>query len=162
MISFSTQINPRPRISLLLLCLFCALSFSIGVDGRPNDVVRQNDLIQRPLTNNEDITINGSPQELIKPGDSKVLPAMLSALDVLQEDYFATWQGIYPTGIDWTSAVIGTILSLHVETTLEQELTPLSKQAPMLLVHSPLSPSPFLHFPHQKRTRTSSINTLLK
>ncbi|KAF7852950.1 hypothetical protein EAF04_010827 [Stromatinia cepivora] len=36
---------------------------------------------------------------------------MVSALDVLQEDYFATWQGIYPTGIDWTSAVIGTYVA---------------------------------------------------
>ncbi|TGO59387.1 hypothetical protein BCON_0045g00500 [Botryotinia convoluta] len=111
MISFSIHTNPRSRISLLLLCLFCALSFSIGVYGRSNDVVRQNDFIQRPLTNNEDITINGSPQKPIRPEDTKILPAMLSALDVLQGDYFATWQGIYPTGIDWTSAVIGTYVA---------------------------------------------------
>lgn len=150
MISFSIHTNPRPRMSLLLLCLFCASSFSIGVYGRSNDVVRQNDLIQRPLTNNEDITINGSPQKPIQPGDTKILPAMLSALDVLQGAYFATWQGIYPTGIDWTSAVIGIILSFHVEIFIEQELTLLSKQALMLLVLSPLLPSPFLNFPRQK------------
>lgn len=102
------------RISLLLLCLFCGLYFSIGVSARLNDVVRQNDQFQRPLTNYEDIEMNGHPQNPIKPKDPKILPAMVSALDVLQGEYFATWQGLYPTGIDWTSAVIGILTSLNI------------------------------------------------
>lgn len=114
MISFSLVTNSRLRISLLLLCILCGLFFSIGVSASSNDVVRQyNNLIQRPLTNNEDIATNEHSQKPInhEDFDSKILPAMVSALDVLQEDYFATWQGIYPTGIDWTSAVIGTYVA---------------------------------------------------
>ncbi|KKK13139.1 hypothetical protein ARAM_006974 [Aspergillus rambellii] len=36
------------------------------------------------------------------------------ALDVMQDDYFELWQGTWPTGIDWTRAVLGT----HVSATL--------------------------------------------
>ena len=39
------------------------------------------------------------------------LPTLLNALDVLQSSYFEIWQGNWPTGIDWTKAVIGTYLS---------------------------------------------------
>jgi hypothetical protein len=46
-----------------------------------------------------------------KPNTSSTLPALLNALDVLQSEYFANWQGIWPNSIDWTSAVIGTYLS---------------------------------------------------
>ncbi|KAI9647975.1 hypothetical protein NHQ30_002597 [Ciborinia camelliae] len=111
MISFSIVTDIRLRMSLLLLCFFCGLFFSIGVSARSDDVVRQNDQTQRPLTNNEYITTSGHPQKPLKPKDSKILPAMVGALDVLQEEYFATWQGLYPTGIDWTSAVVGTYVA---------------------------------------------------
>jgi hypothetical protein len=49
-------------------------------------------------------------------GTSRTLPALLNALDVLQTEYFANWQGIWPTSIDWTSAVIGTYLSSALST----------------------------------------------
>jgi hypothetical protein len=39
------------------------------------------------------------------------LPKLINALDVLQSSYFEVWQGVWPTSIDWTSAVIGTYLS---------------------------------------------------
>ncbi|KAK2625512.1 hypothetical protein QTJ16_004824 [Diplocarpon rosae] len=48
--------------------------------------------------------------------DQQTLPALLAALDVLQDEYFALWQGIWPTSIDWTSAVIGTYLSASLTT----------------------------------------------
>lgn len=53
-----------------------------------------------------------------KPVTTKrdTLPVFLDALDVLQDEYFALWQGIWPTGIDWTSAVIGTYLSASLST----------------------------------------------
>ena len=43
------------------------------------------------------------------------LPAMLDALDVMQSHFFKIWQGIWPSAIDWTSAVMGT----HVSATLD-------------------------------------------
>ncbi|KAK0101226.1 hypothetical protein ONS95_006406 [Cadophora gregata] len=52
----------------------------------------------------------------IEPKHPKALPAILEALDVLQDEYFAIWQGIWPTSIDWTSAVIGTYLSAALST----------------------------------------------
>ncbi|KAA8574723.1 hypothetical protein MFRU_049g00130 [Monilinia fructicola] len=127
MVSFSFMVNIQPRISLLLLCIFCTSSslLSIGVSARSHDVVRQNDQTQRPLTNHEDITIDGRPQNHIKPKNPKILPALVSALDVLQDEYFATWQGIYPTGIDWTSAVIGTYVAGAL-TTLTRSFSALS------------------------------------
>jgi len=51
-----------------------------------------------------------------EPKHPKALPAILDALDVLQDEYFAIWQGIWPTSIDWTSAVIGTYLSAALST----------------------------------------------
>jgi hypothetical protein len=42
--------------------------------------------------------------------------AFTHALDVLQQDYFTIWQGIYPTSIDWTSAVIGTYVASALTT----------------------------------------------
>lgn len=66
---------------------------------------------QRPLSSEP-------PQELARHlhNSTSTLPAILNALDVLQSDYFANWQGIWPTSIDWTSAVIGTYLSSALST----------------------------------------------
>ncbi|TVY73365.1 Mannan endo-1,6-alpha-mannosidase DCW1, partial [Lachnellula suecica] len=50
------------------------------------------------------------------PEHPETFPAFLDALDVLQADYFAIWQGLWPTGIDWTSAVIGTHVSASLST----------------------------------------------
>ncbi|QSZ36391.1 hypothetical protein DSL72_006267 [Monilinia vaccinii-corymbosi] len=117
--------NLPSRRSFLLLCIFCSSILSIGVSARSNDVVRRNDPTQRPLANDEDVAIHGHPQKPIKSKDPKTLPALLSALDVLQEDYFAVWQGIYPTGIDWTSAVMGTHVAGAL-TTLTKSFSALS------------------------------------
>jgi hypothetical protein len=43
--------------------------------------------------------------------NTHALSAMTNALEVMQEEYFEVWQGIWPTGIDWTSAVLGTLVS---------------------------------------------------
>ena len=47
-------------------------------------------------------------------GDSPrrdTLPALMSALSVLQSHFFELWQGTWPHAIDWTAAVMGTHLS---------------------------------------------------
>lgn len=115
----------RLRLSLLLLCIFCGLFLSVGVSANSNEVVRLHGNAQKRLTVNEELPIDGHPQKPLKPKDPKVLQAMVSALDVLQSDYFATWQGIYPTGIDWTSAVIGTYVAGAL-TTLTKSFSALS------------------------------------
>ncbi|EPE24673.1 Six-hairpin glycosidase [Glarea lozoyensis ATCC 20868] len=52
----------------------------------------------------------------LKPPKNDDFSDFLDALGVLQDDYFATWQGIWPTSIDWTSAVLGTYLSAALTT----------------------------------------------
>ncbi|OJD12808.1 hypothetical protein AJ78_06649 [Emergomyces pasteurianus Ep9510] len=42
------------------------------------------------------------------------LTKLLNALDVMQASYFETWQGTWPSSIDWTAAVLAT----HVSATL--------------------------------------------
>ncbi|TVY35590.1 hypothetical protein LOCC1_G008240 [Lachnellula occidentalis] len=49
-------------------------------------------------------------------GTRGTLPAFLDALDVLQSEYFQDWQGFWPDGIDWTSAVIGTHVAASLNT----------------------------------------------
>jgi Glycosyl hydrolase family 76 len=44
-------------------------------------------------------------------GGGETLTAMLSALEVMQEHFFAVWQGQWPTSIDWTGAVLGTYVA---------------------------------------------------
>lgn len=68
---------------------------------------------QRPLGHGRNL----AEQKPIPPPSNELtnktqtLLALLNALDVLQSSYFEVWQGNWPTGIDWTKAVIGTYLS---------------------------------------------------
>jgi hypothetical protein len=99
----------RSRIPIFLLCVFCTASFAIGIS---DDAVRRGGA-QQPLGR---IADSGEEPILDKLEESHTLPALLNALDVLHEDYFAIWQGIWPTSIDWTSAVIGTYVSSALST----------------------------------------------
>ncbi|KAF3483854.1 uncharacterized protein GIQ15_03178 [Arthroderma uncinatum] len=51
---------------------------------------------------------------------SGTLKAMIDALDVMQSEYFSLWQATWPSGIDWTKAVVNThipsVLSLMSST----------------------------------------------
>lgn len=106
------MLSRRSQIPILLVCIVSLLGFSIGT---PNQLPRRD---QHPL-----IT---PPFEYPPPpptaNDNTTFPAFLEALEVLQEDYFAIWAGIWPTSIDWTSAVIGTYLSSAL-TTLSTSLS---------------------------------------
>lgn len=51
--------------------------------------------------------------------------AILKSLDVLEKRYFKIWPGVWPTGIDWTSAVVGTYLA-EVLFTLSSSLSGLT------------------------------------
>ncbi|KLU88115.1 hypothetical protein MAPG_07102 [Magnaporthiopsis poae ATCC 64411] len=43
--------------------------------------------------------------------DFRVLDEVMSALKVLQDNYFEPWRGTWPSAIDWTAAVVGTQVS---------------------------------------------------
>ncbi|KAE9368579.1 glycoside hydrolase family 76 protein [Stipitochalara longipes BDJ] len=93
-----------PRIGLAVLWLG-GIFFAIGTSG----YALEQEGAQKPLVADEQKPLPSRP-------DTGTLPALLDALDVLQGDYFAIWQGIWPTSIDWTSAVIGTYLSAALST----------------------------------------------
>lgn len=90
----------RLGFPLFLVWLLCWTEFTSAAFLRnPNS--------QQPLRLEND----GQQPLPTKPRPSPSLPALLDALDVLQEGYFSNWLGVWPTSIDWTSAVIGTYLS---------------------------------------------------
>lgn len=97
--------SPTLTFGHLLFVLYLLLALPFAVIAR-DESVRQV-FAQQPLVG----LSNVGQKPLNKALDSQALQVLLDALDVLQVDYFATWQGIWPTSIDWTSAVIGTYLS---------------------------------------------------
>ena len=96
--------NRRSRITILLVYIFSVVGLAIGSPVSDE---------QRPLglgqVLDEQNSISPPPNDA--PNKTHTLPALLNALDVLQSSYFEIWQGNWPTGIDWTTAVIGTYLS---------------------------------------------------
>ncbi|CAG8953162.1 hypothetical protein HYFRA_00003362 [Hymenoscyphus fraxineus] len=100
----------------LLLPLLPSIATSLSSAFSIADPQEQVPLRLEPLS--EDHKANAQP---IKTKDNAKLQNLLGALDVLEDDYFATWQGVWPTGIDWTSAVMGTFVSSAL-TTISQSL----------------------------------------
>ncbi|EPQ63256.1 Bgt-1305 [Blumeria graminis f. sp. tritici] len=45
-----------------------------------------------------------------EPDTTDTWDSLVKALDVLQSNYFENWPGVWPTAIDWTSAVTGTLI----------------------------------------------------
>lgn len=113
------------QLLLLALCILSCVRQTVGNPSIPDDVTTK-----RPENENQHVfsaIINvhndGSAGHttLISPSDGArkridTLSAMTNALDVMQEEYFEVWQGIWPTGIDWTSAVLGTHISAALST----------------------------------------------
>jgi hypothetical protein len=89
------------HVSLLMAGPLLALFSGTVIDALPNghqailnaDNIHQDTSLNTPRTTLQD---------------------MISALDVMQNSYFAQWLGTWPDAIDWTAAVIGT----HVSGTL--------------------------------------------
>jgi hypothetical protein len=101
---FGTNRLSRPSFPLLLA--LCSVAVAIG----PLKFNARQKELQQPLGCMQD-----DGQRPLKP-NPRTVPALLDALDVLQSDYFTTWQGIWPKSIDWTSAVIGTYLASALTT----------------------------------------------
>ncbi|RDW82709.1 six-hairpin glycosidase-1 [Coleophoma cylindrospora] len=104
----------RRATPLLLLCICLFASSTVGTlipRAAPQKVVGEFPLWQEPSESTKTTPSTHTPSKV-----PDTLPALLDALDVLQKDYFAVWQGIWPTSIDWTSAVVGTYLSAALTT----------------------------------------------
>lgn len=86
----------------------------------------------------EERSLPGSGQHQFFLSEQKPLPAnpktpifpdFLVALGVLQQEFYAIWQGVWPTSIDWTSAVLGTFFSGAL-TTLSSSYPYSSRKSP--------------------------------
>ena len=93
----------RQRLPVLLYIL-CGIAFAIGTSIQASRLEH--------LPGAEQLLLHIPDQELL-PAHPKtsILPEFLLALDALQDEFFAIWQGIWPTSIDWTAAVLGTHFS---------------------------------------------------
>ena len=95
--------NRQFRILLLLLHVLGLACLAIGSSAAPDEW---------PLDRGQTLA---DQKSLLHPNtltnETQTLSALLNALGVLQSSYFEVWQGNWPTGIDWTKAVIGTYLS---------------------------------------------------
>lgn len=112
----------------VLICISTILSLCASTSAAPfdlsNDDVAQQIIIidgdqQTPLIGAEpkaNVEHSENNQEPFPgheipsswPPTSQTLRMMLDALDVMQSDYFSLWQATWPTGIDWTKAVVNT------------------------------------------------------
>ncbi|RFU27664.1 hypothetical protein B7463_g8671, partial [Scytalidium lignicola] len=135
----------RPlRVVPLLLIFHCLVAFAFGASTIPKGSLSRQGMTQQPLSQDpptvqlhideEDTksvanpqSRNGSTDEL---AGSQTLHELIYALDVLQQDYFAVWQGIWPTSIDWTSAVIGTYVSAALSSLSASFSVPFSPAEP--------------------------------
>lgn len=65
------------------------------------------------------------PSPAPKPSPrNDTIPSMISALEIMQNEYFEVWQGIWPTGNDWTTAVMATHVSAALQTWNRAEQSP--------------------------------------
>jgi len=62
--------------------------------------------------------------------DTSTLEALIDVLDVMQKHHFELWEGLWPTSIDWTAAVMATHISAALGT--------LSSSADYILRSSPV------------------------
>jgi len=104
MFYFTTATNRPARLLILLLCIYCATGVAIGTNEQVPLSWNSGELLddQKPISTNFQ--------------EPEALAAFTNALDILQQDYFAIWQGIWPASIDWTSAVIGTYVASALTT----------------------------------------------
>ncbi|PGG95764.1 hypothetical protein AJ79_09892 [Helicocarpus griseus UAMH5409] len=115
-------------VFIAIVGFFLCLSFYANAQAQPleytlhqDDDHSSSDGQQIPLNHPpEAIPLSGSdpsnPQKPIQDGraPTDTLKKLLDALGVMQSAYFETWQGTWPTSIDWTAAVLAT----HISATL--------------------------------------------
>ncbi|KFY87106.1 hypothetical protein V500_07189 [Pseudogymnoascus sp. VKM F-4518 (FW-2643)] len=108
----------RDAVVLLLVILTCASYWTsipafapkIGSDDlfpKANSALEQDDRAE-----------HGANLAIVPEGkkDSNTLEALINAVDVMQSHYFQVWAGLWPTAIDWTSAVIATHIAAAMST----------------------------------------------
>lgn len=122
---YRSRLGPL-RIGHVLFILLYLVAFAFGASTIPRGGVSRNAKFQQPLSQGQTPIAAPANQEMIKSNsgpepsssspnngfeNSQTLQELIRALEVLQKDYFEVWQGVWPTTIDWTSAVVGTYVS---------------------------------------------------
>lgn len=125
------HVHAKAKLVLLIVCfvLFSVAATSVeiradGIAGGQRIPTSQQQYLA-PSTNtrhqqSHEAEINDAGQYVhtdeFQSIQSNTLPAMIDALDVMQEQYFEVWAGLWPEAIDWTSAVLGTFVSAALST----------------------------------------------
>ncbi|KAH8812969.1 glycosyl hydrolase [Xylogone sp. PMI_703] len=136
--------RPRPQGIVYLFGLLFLAAFVFGASTIPKDGVSRSSgsqqlLLQDPPqisihNGEENIKVIARPDSGNESTDqlagSQTLRELIHALDVLQKEYFEVWQGIWPTTIDWTSAVMGTFVSASLSSLSASFSVPFSPAEP--------------------------------
>ncbi|KFY19895.1 hypothetical protein V493_07804, partial [Pseudogymnoascus sp. VKM F-4281 (FW-2241)] len=108
----------RDAIILLLVILICVSFWTPIPAFTPNN--GSDDLFanKNSALEQEDGTEHGTNPTTVPGGkkDGNTLESLINAVDVMQSNYFQVWAGLWPTAIDWTSAVIGTHIAAAMST----------------------------------------------
>jgi hypothetical protein len=97
---------------LVLLCIFSGIAFAIEYSVPVRALASDQHLFSP-----QQVVLHAPEQkQLLATPEPGIFPGFLHALDVLQQEFFATWQGVWPTSIDWTAAVLGTHLAASLAT----------------------------------------------
>ncbi|RKF53349.1 putative glycosyl hydrolase [Golovinomyces cichoracearum] len=89
--------------SIICITIITFISFSTSLANNFSDL---------PASNTSETRLENWQNPLHKKlYQNGTLFALVEAVDVLQENYFKLWPGVWPSAIDWTSAVVGTNLA---------------------------------------------------
>ncbi|KFY78665.1 hypothetical protein V499_02230 [Pseudogymnoascus sp. VKM F-103] len=108
----------RDAVILLLVILIC-FSYTASIPAFESKI-GSDDLFAKAniVLEKEDGAQHGTNLTMI-PGskkDGNTLEPLINAVDVMQTHYFQVWAGLWPTAIDWTSAVIATHIAAAMST----------------------------------------------
>jgi len=118
----STSVGPArlsPSLYMVLYLFFLVFAPLANTLAYPPQEPLGDDLsaVHNPLDSLDDLldAANAGDSYATKPSSPfETQQHLLSALRVMQDEYFVLWMGTWPTSIDWTAAVLGT----HVAATL--------------------------------------------
>ncbi|OBT69942.1 hypothetical protein VE03_00624 [Pseudogymnoascus sp. 23342-1-I1] len=109
----------RDAVILLLVILTCASYWTSIPAFTPktgsDDLFGANNALEQ---DDSDKAEHGANLTIMPEGkkEGDTLESLIDAVDVMQSNYFQVWAGLWPTAIDWTSAVIATHIAAAMST----------------------------------------------
>ncbi|KFY45632.1 hypothetical protein V495_02882 [Pseudogymnoascus sp. VKM F-4514 (FW-929)] len=107
----------RDAVILLLVILICA-SYSTSIPEFAPKIGSDDLFKTNTAFDHEGGADHGTNLTTVPEGkkNGNTLEALVNAVDVMQVNYFQVWAGLWPTAIDWTSAVVATHIAAVMST----------------------------------------------